>query len=272
MKFKIGFAGETRGETSEEFTVSASPRTIAPRKSVVQVQFPGRGSALAYYNDRFDLHLGDFVYVDGKLEGLRGRVINVSYNFKIKLSDYKRVIALVDTDVKGQFHYAGSHFITFDRCAIPAKKVARWFMPPAKEEDDLVIGIDDTAFRLDDLKSMKISSDAAERGHEYYLENKVLYLSMDGTHGYAIIEGSKPYEVEFTYHRGEISELTCFCFCGNHCKHQFAAMLQLRETLERIGADYAGEYERTDYFAAIFKGTLFSFAVDGKACGSFTLN
>ena len=28
--------------------------------------------ALAYYNDRFDLHVGDIVFVDGRLEGLRG--------------------------------------------------------------------------------------------------------------------------------------------------------------------------------------------------------
>ena len=43
------------------------------------------------------------VYVDGKLEGQRGRVVEVSYTFKIKLSDYKRVIAVVDTNVSGQF-------------------------------------------------------------------------------------------------------------------------------------------------------------------------
>ena len=39
------------------------------------------------YNDLFDLHPGDLVYVDGKLEGHRGRVTDVNYNFKIKVSD-----------------------------------------------------------------------------------------------------------------------------------------------------------------------------------------
>ena len=52
---------------------------------------------LSYYNDLFDLHRGDLVFVVGKLEGLRGIVVDVSYNFKIKLSDYKRVIAVADT-------------------------------------------------------------------------------------------------------------------------------------------------------------------------------
>ena len=48
-------------------------------------------------------------------------------------------------------------------------------------------------------------------------------------------------------------------------------MLQLRETLELIEKHYADEYERTGYFAAMNKGTLFAFAIDGKETGSFTL-
>lgn len=47
----------------------------------------------AYYNDSFDLKVGDFVYVEGKLEGYRGQVTEVNYSFKIKPSDYKKVIA-----------------------------------------------------------------------------------------------------------------------------------------------------------------------------------
>ena len=61
---------------------------IEPKKSVVQVYFPSRGMNLAYYNDSFDLKVGDLVYVDGKLEGHRGQVTEVNYSFKIKLSDY----------------------------------------------------------------------------------------------------------------------------------------------------------------------------------------
>ena len=271
MKLKIGFACDSYEKKQEE-ALPVVARSIAPRKSVVQVQFPGRGTALAYYNDLFDLHIGDFVYVDGKLEGQRGRVTDVNYNFKIKLSDYKRVIALVDTSVKGQFHYAGSHFVTFDRSAIPAEKVVTWFKAPNKEEDEFISGSDDSTFRLDDLKTMKISPAVAERGHDYYMENNVVYISLDGNRGYAIVEGSEAYEVEFEYQDGEISHLTCSCFCSYNCKHEFAAMLQLRETLEKIEKNYPTDYERTGYFAAMFKGTLFSFAVDGHDTGSFTLN
>ena len=77
--------------------------------------------------------------------------------------------------------------------------------------------------------------------------------------------------MEFEYRNGEISQLICSCFCSYNCKHEFAAMLQLRETLELIEKNYGDEYERTGYFAAVNKGTLFAFAIDGKEAGSFTL-
>ena len=46
---------------------------------------------------------------------------------------------------------------------------------------------------------------------------------------------------------------------------------ELKETLELISKNYEDEYERTGYFAAINKGTLFAFAIDGKEAGRFLL-
>lgn len=235
-----------------------------PRKSVVQIYFPDMHEKHVYFNDKFDLHIDDLVYVEGKLEGECGRVTDINYNFKIKKSDYKRVIALVDTSVHGQLFTSGSHFITFDRDTLPYSKVIRWFKAPPKEEDEYESGNDDTVFRLNDLNTMDISPVIAERGHNYYLENKVIYISLDGNKGYAIVEGTDTYEVEFEYRNGEISKLTCSCFCSYNCKHEFAAMLQLKETLESIGKHYKDNYERSEYFAAIDKATLLSFAISAK--------
>lgn len=271
MGFKIGFTAEDN-ENKPAASASIAPRhTAAPRKSVVQVYFAGRNITPTYYNDRFDLHRGDIVYVDGKLEGLCGRVTDVNYNFKIKISDYKRVIAVADTTVKGRFFMAGSHFVTFDAEALPKGKAVTWFKAPTNEEDEFISGSDDTSFRLDDLGDMKVSAEGAERGNEYYFDNKVRYICIDGTRGYAIVEGGEAYEVEFEYRNGEISNLTCSCFCSCNCKHEFAAMLQLRETLKLIENHYSDEYARTGCFAAINKSTLFAFAVNGKETGSFTL-
>lgn len=272
MTFRISGFGST---PVDKKTVMPAYRpekeTISPRKSVVQVRFPGRGMALSYYNDQFDLKVGDLVYVDGKLEGQLGHITDVNYNFKIKISEYKKVIAVVDTEVHGQFFAAGSHFVTFDVATLPMEQISMWFKAPVKEGEVYVSGNDDTSFRLDDLKGMNITSAIAERGHKYFMENRVRYICLNDAQGYAIVEGNESYTIEFEYHNGEISHLVCDCPCSYNCKHEFAAMLQLREMLEIIDKHYPEEFQRTGYFAAITKGTLFAFAVDGKETGSFTL-
>ena len=79
MAFKISGFGSYEAEKKVDVPVQeVQQRSIVPKKSVVQVRFPGKGVALAYYNDQFDLHLGDLVYVDGKLEGQLGRVVEIS--------------------------------------------------------------------------------------------------------------------------------------------------------------------------------------------------
>lgn len=269
--FKIGFAARNEEQPAKNENEISSGLITTPRKSVVRIHFPARNMTLSYYNDAFDLKRGDIVYVDGKLEGLRGRVVDITYNFKIKLSDYKRVISVADTKVKGEFHFAGSHFVTFDRTSLPYEKIITWFKAPETEDEVYASGNDDSSFRLDDLSTMKISSSVAERGHDYFMENKVCYITVDGSHGRAIVEGSQAYELEFEYRNGEISNLTCNCFCSYPCKHEFAAMLQLKETLGIIEKNHARLYEGSSYFAAVSKGTLLNFAIDGKDSGSIVL-
>ena len=273
MKFKIGFtASANEDDLIESAPVITTPRSDVAVKSVVQIHFPTRNTTLTYFNDKFDLRRGDYVYVDGKLAGYRGVVVDIAYNFKIKLSQYQRVVALVDTEIHGKLCMAGSHFVTFDRELLPKNKIMTWFKTPDLDDDEYVTGDgDDSSFALENLHGFKIREDIAERGHEYYLENRVRYISLDGTRGYAIVEGTENYEVEFTYDKGQISHLVCSCYCSYNCKHEMAVLLQLRETLELIEKNYAEEYEKYDCFAAICKKTLFSYAIDGKESGSIIL-
>ncbi len=82
---------------------------------------------------------------------------------------------------------------------------------------------------------------------------------------------SEAYEVEFEYTQGEVRNLVCSCFCSYNCKHEFATMLQLRDTFKQIKKHYEKEFESSGFFAAIDRCTLFSVAIDGKERGSFTL-
>lgn len=269
--FKIGFNGSAEEHRQAPEEAHSICPAVTPRKSVVRVHFPVRNMNLSYYNDAFDLKRGDIVFVEGKLESLRGRVVDVAYNFKIKLSDYKRVISVADTNVQGEFFFAGSHFVMFDRSTLPYGKVITWFKAPAKEDEMFVSGNDESGFPLRDLGAMSISRATADRGHDYYTDNRVRYISLDNTHVRAIVEGTRPYELECDYVNGEIRNLVCDCFCSEPCKHEFAAMLQLRETLELIEKHYPAQLEATQYFAAVCKGTLLNFAMDGKETGSIVL-
>ena len=268
MKYKIGFHGyeEEKKEDLQPLEIGENK----PVKSVVQMRFPSQGRSVAYYNDRFDLHVGDIVFVEGKLEGVQGFVTEVSRSFKIKLSDYKRVISVADTTVKGELYFGGSHLIAFDKNVIPYEKVRGWFLPPESDEE-VAVGYDDESFFYEDIEDFKIKPEIADRGFDYYNRNKVVYISVDGTTGRAIVEGSRFYEVSFDYGNGGIRNITCDCFCSYHCMHEFAALLQLRETLKIIEELYDDEYSQGDYFAAVSNSALMNYAVDRKEKGSIVL-
>ena len=267
MKLPIGFVFEDESERVEVETVAA--QTTAPVKSLVQVYFPEQNQTQTYFNDQFDLKRGNFVFVDGKLDGIRGIIREVNKNFKIKIADYKKVISVADTNVSGQMYMAGSHFVSFDAAVLPYEKIRTWYLPPVKEEDEYETGNDDTVITLDKLGEMKVSQAIWERGRQYYMDNHVRYICVDGGKGRAIVEGEHAYEVEFDFADGEIRNLICSCPCGYICKHEVAAMMQLKETLELIEKQYAELHH--GYFAAIVKGDLFRFVIDSKETGTFTL-
>lgn len=50
------------------------------------------------------------------------------------------------------------------------------------------MGNDDTSFLLENLQEMNVNQSIAERGHEYYRQNRVRYFCIDSTEGYAIVE------------------------------------------------------------------------------------
>lgn len=236
-------------------------------KSIVRVKFEEANVPLSYINDAFDLSVGDFVFVEGKYEGRRGRVIEVHRNFKIKPADYKRVTGKADTEVRGDLFMADAHLVAFDRSVIPYEKVLSWYKAPAGAEDEYVTGSDDTSFALKDFSGFHVKEEIFDRGLDYYKRNRVRYICVDGGAGRAIVEGSRPYEVEFRCADGQISGLVCDCFCNYSCKHEVAAMLQLRELLGHIEREYPDMYEDGGYFAAVDMAAFFLMTVGGKKKG-----
>lgn len=263
---EIGFLKETEKQEVEKQVYRVNRE--APRRSVVQVFFPERGKSYAYYNDRFNLKVGDLVFVEGKLEGYRGQVTEVAYAFKIKLSDYKRVVARVDTEVSGTLYFSDFYAVAFQKDVIPFEKMVTWFKAP-EEPEDFACGDDDEGFLLEEMESMHWDYNAVSMGRQYYLAEQVCYLSLDGKNGRAIVRGSKFYEVEFSYENGKISNVKCSCFCAGMCRHAYAALLQLKKTLENITKTYKLEFG--GYFAAVDKELFISTVIRKKETGKMTL-
>lgn len=267
---KIGFnyADPVSNDTHMEAVEMKVP---SPRNSVVDVYFPADGRTLAYLNTRFDLSVGDVVFVEGSMKDKVGRVADIRYGFRVRKSEYKHIISRADTEVHGTFYPAGSNFLTFDPGAVNREKIRTWFFPPVADEDEFVEGEDDYTFSLYNLGDMRVTPLIAGRGQEYYSNSRVLYLCMDAAAGYAIVDGTSPYEVEFRCEDGMISNLKCSCFCSFDCKHEVAVMLQLKEILEIIEKNYSFNSDKLSYFALINRSVFFNYAFSATEGASFTV-
>ncbi|MGN1195151.1 MAG: SWIM zinc finger domain-containing protein [Acutalibacteraceae bacterium] len=241
------------------------------KKSLVKVYFSSRNLNLPYYNDRFDLKKGDYVYVSGKLYGLLGVVTEVNYCFKIKLSDYERVTCVIDTKVKGEFYNIGTDFVTFDPSALPYKKVLSWLKPPELSDCEYVCGSESKSFLLEDLSKMKLDSDEADKAKYCFENGRVKYLSVCGTTGRALVAGSKVYEIEFKLKDSVITNLFCSCYETDYCGHSAAVMLKLRKMLDCIENNFKDEYEKSGCFCTVDKNLLLQFSVGAKETGKIVL-
>lgn len=269
MKFKIGFSAEEKKETPVQKVQQELKPEVKPKPSLADIRFPDVYSSYTYYNDSFDLHEGDIVFVDGKLEGVAGRVVAVNYNFKIRLSDYKRVISVADTDVKGQLYFGGTRVISFDPNTIPFAKIASWYFPPADPEEEVVSGEDDSMIILDKPETWKVDIDPCGFADDDL--SCVDYLSFDNGIGRAIVKGKKCRVVEFFYENGEISKLTCDCYSAGMCEHEIAALFELWRKLKWIEENYADEFQKTSYFAELDKAAFCNMVLMSRQNGSFQI-
>ena len=106
---------------------------------------------------------------------------------------------------------------------------------------------------------------------DYYREERVRCLCLDGERGWAAVAGSEYYEVEFSCAGGQVSDLVCSCFCAYPCKHEFAALTLLRQLLETVKEEYSPQYARSGYLAAVQKEAFFSFVLRGREEGRLIL-
>ena len=188
---------------------------------------------------------------------------SVSHNFKIKLSDYKRVIGRAETSLHGRLYLLGSHLAAFSPEVLPWEKALTWFCAPEETPEEYVVGDQELDISLEDFSGMDVAPEIGQRGQNYYLQNRVAYLCLEGDRGRAIVKGTHAYQVEFSYREGRVRSLTCDCFCSYTCKHEVATLLQLKETLKLLEKQYPEQ--ANGYFAALSKDVFWEmFLRNGK--------
>ena len=238
-----------------------------PVKSLVKVFFPERRTTLSYFNDQFPLKEGDRVFVEGSLAGFWGVVKEVSYTFKIKRSEYKKVIAVADMSISGEVFIAGDSMIAIDESVLPYEKVRTWFLPPVSEEEEYEISVDNSEeISLEELDKMKIAPIIRERGEMCFEEERVVYLEICDGKLRAIVQGSKPYEITAKFSDGKITELLCDCPFPGTCKHEYALLLFLKATLKSLETTFCKDYKWT-YLAMMPKSLFYDFLLEDKKSG-----
>lgn len=224
---KIGFSMETDKESQALAEVISAVNTdeeIAVR-SVVTVLFEN-GKEYPYYNDRFCLHIGDFVYVEGKLAGMLGRVVEYTEEFCVNLKYYKRVIQKVTGKVNGTFQKFGCYLISNDCQVLTPEQIKPWFYPPQdeNEQDQFVYGkgivLEFKNFSEMDNHNTRY---AYRNGIDAYYDDVLQYLSFDGKNGFAVVKAEKEptdyVTVTFQLENGEIHSAFCTCITPGYCSH-----------------------------------------------------
>ncbi len=211
-------------------------------KSLVQVSFADAHRNYAYYNDKFDLKAGDLVYVSGCLTGQLGCVESVNCKFKINLADYERVVAHPIVEIRGRYHQILDKMLSYDHKAISPDMFRSWVKPPVLDDDkpeEYVQG-EGYSFELEHFaESDEVDGKILERAVDYCKSGRVRYLSLRNGVGTAFVEGSKWYEINFTFKDGIVSDMYCECPYSALCKHNLAVLITLNRLLKKVdGEDY----------------------------------
>lgn len=228
---RIGFSIE-KDENKNTEIPTVPQITDEPVRSVVTVRFPG-GREYPYYNDMFNLRVGDVVYVDGKLAGKAGLVIDVTTKFKVSLDYYKRVLARLNLEISGQFTSANGFMISKNPNSVTAEQATEWFIPPREEAEEFFVGEGYTV----DLKKIPncddIDIENFEEGIELFDDDCVKFINITNGKGTAFVFNNKPHKVEFTIDEdGMITDLLCDCIKPDLCRHCLAVCIALDQIMK----------------------------------------
>lgn len=212
------------------------------KTNIVYVKFPN-GCEYPYLNDRFDLTVGDKVYVDGKLAGRLGEVTDVLTQFKVSLKYYKYVLQKVDFHLKGAFRNSGNFMVTTGCNALPFEQLFSWMKGPEaignehpEEEEDFVcgegyaLGLD--WFCDDEAENNTVNGVGYWNGQDLADNGFLKFITIIGGKGKAIVQTEssiKTVEFDFDAEEMRMSNIFCDCITPRFCDDIAAVAYALEE-------------------------------------------
>ncbi len=223
----IGFSISNK-ENKTDNTETIVPEVLEeePVRSVVTVHFINERE-YPYYNDMFNLKVGDVVYVDGKLKGIPGRVTEVTTKFKVSLDFYKRVTAKLNLEFHGVFKKSSCFMVCNNPNALTIEQTKSWYFPPREEEEKFFVG-DGYRIKLDSIMNNDDIDDVDfADAVDIVKDGEVKFITVKNGKGFAIVKRNKPHPVEFEYSNGVVSNLLCDCIKPNLCDHSLAVCIAM---------------------------------------------
>lgn len=183
------------------------------RISVVLVYFPDVERSYPYLNDGFDLQIHDQVYVDGKLAGKLGRVIEQSFNFDIDLTKFRKVISANRFSLHNEFTQLKYHYYSNDVTALPYKDVYFSYFPPIESQ----IQIEASPVMLSDLDIQDFQTLNQKQQNNWYYENQeqIVYIYKDKQQVHAIVQKEQSHDyvkLQFVLDQQQLSYWVCSGF------------------------------------------------------------
>jgi hypothetical protein len=219
--------------------------------NVVYVRFRD-GREFPYLNDKFDLSIGDNVYVDGKLTGEIGTVTDVLENFKVSLRYYKYVTAKIDNDISGTFKKQGNYYYTTGKDAIPFEKMLLWVKEPESESEEPEEFIKGKGYTINLAEFFDAQDEPIEEYSENYYnaldvveDGELQFVTVKDGIGKAVIQNerhTKTVEFNFDSEKMLMTDVYCDCISPRLCKDMLATAIAIMDMNDEDNSSTAGDF------------------------------
>ena len=234
-----------------------------PEQYLAEIKFPYTRDIVIYLCENIEVFKDDRVRVTGPMESKIGIVVEVHFPLELPPHIHDRVISVLDTELFGDFHIVDHMWLTYDPKPLHKEKIRDWFISPYRHTPCVPVA-DFEPFHLYNIDTFPIYTIRSKRGREYFEEERVVYICIDKTTGYAIVEGSEYYEVHFAFNDEQITSMGCNCYCDGHCKHEYAVLLELECLIEDFMCTSDDEYVESQFLAAINRDVVWNMSVRNK--------